>query len=244
LTRFWLFRLLSLVAALTLWLTVTGHTQESGISCDALEVGKGCQTARQSSRDGNEILASSAPNRPSVTYTNGKLTVAASNTSLAEVLRAISTQTGTVIDFPAGSAADRIVVREGPGTIRHVLTNLLNGSGFNYVILASPNAPDELTRVILATADQPANFSPQPANDQNNLTPDQPKTIRDPLLWTTPGRSSFLTSPKEDPSVPVLSKALDAGSLQPPTDPIPPDVLEQMMKDRAQQLREQIQQPQ
>jgi hypothetical protein len=223
---------------------VTGHTQESAISCNALDLGKGCQTARPSSPDGNETLASSAPNRPLVTYTDGKLTVTASNTSLAEVLRAISAQTGTVIDFPAGSAADRIVVREGPGTIRHVLTNLLNGSGFNYVILASPNAPDELTRVILAKADQPANFSPQPANDQNSLTSDQPRTIRDPLLWTPPSGSSFLTSPKEDPSAPVLPKALDSGSLQPPKDPISPDVLEQMMKDRARHLREQVQQPQ
>lgn len=223
---------------------MTGHTQESGISCNALDLGKGCQTARQSSPDANETVAPSAPNRPSVTYTNGKLTVTASNTSLAEVLRAISAQTGTVIDFPAGSAADRIVVREGPGTIRHVLTHLLNGSGFNYVILASPNAPDELTRVILATADQPANFSPQPANDQKSVTSDQPKTIRNPLLWTPPNSSSFLTMPKEDPSAPVLPKALDSGSLQPPTDPIPPEVLEQMMKDRARQLREQVQQPQ
>jgi hypothetical protein len=99
-------------------------------------------------------------------------------------------------------------------------------------------------RVILATADQSANFSPQPANDQNSLTSDQPKTVRDPLLWTPPSASSFLTSPKEDPSAPVLPKALDSGSLQPPTDPIPPDVLEQMMKDRARQLREQVQQPQ
>jgi hypothetical protein len=244
LTRSWPFRLFSLVAALPWWLIVTGHTQESGTSCNTLELGSGCQTARQSSPHGNETLAPSAPNRPSVTYTNGKLTVTASNTSLAEVLRAISAQTGTVIDFPAGSAADRIVVREGPGTIRHVLTNLLNGSGFNYVILASPNAPDELTRVILVTADRAANFSPQPANDQNSLISDQPKSAGDPLLWTPPSDSLFLTSPKEDPSAPVLPKALDSGSLQPPKDPIPPDVLEQMMKDRARQLREQIQQPQ
>lgn len=214
------------------------------MGCSVVELARGCQTARQSSSESIATLAPSAPNRPLVTYTNGKLTVTAWNTSLAEVLRAISAQTGIVMDFSAGSATDRIFVREGPGTIRHVLTNLLNGSGFNYVILASPNAPDELTRVILATADQPSNSSPQPASDQNSLDFEQPKTVRDPLLWRPPSSSSFLTSPKEDPSAPVVPKALDLESLQPPKDPIPPEVLEQMMKDRARQLREQAQPPQ
>jgi len=179
-----------------------------------------------------------------VTYTNGKLTVTAWNTSLAEVLRAISSQTGIVIDFSAGGAADRIFVHEGPGTTRQVLTNLLNGSGYNYVILALPSAPDELTRVVLAKADQTADPSPQPAGDENSLSSEQPKTIGDPLVWTPPSGSSLLTTPKGDFSVPVLPEALDGESLQPPSDPKPPDVLEQMMKDRTRQLHEQVQQPQ
>lgn len=235
------FRLFSIVAAFPWWLTVTGHTQASGVGCSTLELARGCQPASQSSSVGNETPVPAASNRPIVTYANGKLTVTAWNTSLADVLRAISAQTGTVIDFPAGSAADRIVVHEGPDTIRHVLANLLNGSGFNYVMLASPNAPDEVTRVSLAKAGQPANLS---ASDQKSLASDQPKTIRDPLLWTPPGNSSFLTAPQEDPSAPVSPTALDSAGVQPPKDPIPPDVLEQMMKDRARQLREQVQQPQ
>jgi hypothetical protein len=226
------------------WLTATGHTQESGIGCNVLGLSKGCQTARQSSPDGNQTRVPSTPNRPIVTYTNGKLTVTAWNSSLTEVLRAISAQTGIVIDFSAGGAADRIFVREGPGTTRHVLTNLLNGSGYNYVILAPPSAPDELTRVVLAKADQPADSSPQPASDENSLSSEQPKTIDGPLLWTAPSVSSFLTTPKEDPSAPVLPKALDGESLQPSSDPIPPNVLEQIMKDKDRQLREQVQQPQ
>ena len=214
------------------------------MGCSAVEFGRGCQTARQNSPKSIATLAPSAPSRPLVTYANGKLTVTAWNASLAEVLRAISAQTGIVMDFSAGSATDRIFVREGPGTTRHVLTSLLNGSGFNYVILASPNAPDELTRVILATPDQPANFSPQPASDQNSFASERPTTVRDPLLWRPPSGSSFLTSPKEDTSAPVVLKAPESESMQPPKDPIPPEVLQQMMKDRARQLREQAQPPQ
>jgi hypothetical protein len=244
LIRFWPFRLFSIVAALLWWLASAGHAQESGIGCSPLAIDRGCQTAPKSSPDGNETRLPLAPNRPIVTYANGKLTITAWNTSLAEVLRAISAKTGTVIDFPTGGAADLIVVREGPGTIRHVLENLLNGSGFNYVILASPNAPDELKRVILAKADLPASFSPEPASNPSKRTSDQPKTISDPLLWTPPSGSSLWSPPKDAPSAPVLPHQLDSGSLQPPKDPIPPDVLEKMMKDRARQLREQAQQPQ
>jgi hypothetical protein len=223
----------------------TGYTQEpAGAGCAARELGRGCQTALQTSSDGNATLASSAPNSPVVTYINGKLTVAALNTSLAEVLRAITARTGTVIDFPAGSAADRIAVQEGPDTIQHVLANLLNGSGFNYVILTSPNAPARLTRVVLAKSDQTAS-SPQPESNQISSTAEEPKTIDDPLLWAPPGGSSFLTSPKkEDPSAAVSPRTPDGESVVTPQDPIPPDVLEQMMKDRTRHLHEQAQPPQ
>ncbi len=240
--RSWPLRLLGVVAVLPWWLTATGHTQESGLGCNTLGRGRGCQTARQTSPDAKEAIVLSAPSRPIVTYTNGRLTVTAWNTSLAEVLRAISAQTGIVIDFSAGNAADHIFVREGPGTTRHVIANLLNGSGFNYVILALPGAPDELTRVVLAKADQPSNFSPPPASDGQGLAEDQP-TATDPLLWTPASDSSLLATP-EDPTSTVLPKAADGESLQPPKDPIAPEVLEQMMKDRARQLHEQVQQPQ
>jgi len=186
----------------------------------------------------------SVPSRPIVTYTKGKLTVTASNTSLAQVLRAISAQTGTVIDFPAGSAADRIVVREGPDTIGHVLANLLNGSGFNYVILASPNAPDQLMRVVLVKADQSASLSSQSASNQGSSTPEQPKTIGDPLLWAPDSDSLSWTPPEEDPSAAASTKMPDGESVVTPKDPILPDALEQMMKERTRQLREQAQPPQ
>ena len=82
------------------------------MGCTALGLDRGCQSSHQASSDGSATLVPSAPNRPIVTYTAGKLTVTARNTSLGEVLRAISAQTGIVIDFPAGGVADRIAVRE------------------------------------------------------------------------------------------------------------------------------------
>jgi hypothetical protein len=235
------YRLVSVVAALPLWLVATGHAQGSGAGCSGQVIDNGCEMARKSSPDGGEGRTPIAAAQPIVTYSNGKLTVVAWNATLAEVLHAISAQTGIAIDFPAGSAADRIVVREGPGTTRQVLTNLLNGSDFNYVILGSPDRPDELTRVVLAQAGQEADFSSQPANDQKSHSAEQTKTIHNPLLWTPPKGSSFWTPPKEDPAA-VPPRVIDSGNLEPPKEPIPPDVLEQMMKERTRELREQVQQ--
>jgi hypothetical protein len=251
LTRYWQYRLVGMVAALPWWLVAAGHTQAAGVGCSAQVIGGVCETApgamrdtmRKNSADGNETFVPTVAGQPLVTYTNGKLTVKASNTSLAEVLRAISAQTGIVIDFPTSSAGDRIYLREGPGTIRQVLANVMNGSGFNYVIMGSPDSPDKLTRVVLAKVGQTADFS-TPTSEQKSGSAEQAKTVHDTLLWTPPSDSEFWTPPKEDPAAQVAPPPVDSGSVVPPTEPLAPDVLEQMMKDRARQLREQPQQPQ
>jgi hypothetical protein len=244
LTRYWQYRLVGMVAALPWWFVAAGHTQESGVGCSAQAISGVCETAddamQKNSADSNETFVAPVATQPVVTYANGKLTVKAWNASLAEVLRAISAETGIVIDFPAGSAGDRIYLREGPGTIRQVLANLMNGSGFNYVIMGSPDSPDKLTRVVLAKVGQTADFSP-PAGERKSA---DAKTVRDPLLWTPPSDSGFWTPPKEDPAAQVSHRPVDSGNQVPPSEPLPPDVLEQMMKDRARQLREQSQEPQ
>jgi len=247
LTKYWQYRLVGIVAALPWWLVATGHTQESGVGCSAAAIGGVCETigegARKSSAEGNETFVPPVASQAVVTYTNGKLTVNAWNTSLGAVLRAISAQTGIVIDFPTGTAGDLIYLREGPGTIREVLANLLNGSGFNYVILGSPDSPDKLTRVVLAKAGQTEDISP-PASEQKSVSDDQAKTVGDPLLWTPPSDSGFWTPPKEDPAAQAVHRPVDSGSVVPPSEPLAPDVLEQMMKDRTRQLRGQAQEPQ
>jgi hypothetical protein len=243
LTRYWQYRLVSIVAALSWWSVAAGHAQESGVGCGAPVIGGSCEIAQESSADRNERLVPSIASQPVITYADGKLTVKASNASLAEVLRAISAQTGAVIDFPSSSAADRIYLREGPATIRQVLADLLNGSDFNYVIMGSLDSPDKLTRVVLVKVGQTADLSP-PASEQKNGSDEQANTVRAPLLWKPPSDSAFWTPPKEDPAAQVAHQPLDSGSVVPPSEPLAPDVLEQMMKDRTRQLRQQAQGPQ
>jgi hypothetical protein len=103
--------------------------------------------------------AASAPaarSAPKVTYVNGQLTISARDASLGDILRAVSTKTGAVIEFPSDRAQEHLSANAGPGPVREVLSSLLNGSRFNYVMLASPTNPNILQRMILTSSEEPA----------------------------------------------------------------------------------------
>lgn len=84
---------------------------------------------------------------PKVTYANNQLTIVAPNSTLADILRAVRKETGAEIDVPV--APERVVTTLGPGPARDVLSDLLNGSRFNYVLLGAPGNETVLTRVVL-----------------------------------------------------------------------------------------------
>ncbi len=85
---------------------------------------------------------------PKVNFANGLLTIVAENSTLGDVLRAVGTQTGAAIEMST-DATERVVAHLGPGPARDVITKLMNGSLFNYVILESAAQPDHIDRVIL-----------------------------------------------------------------------------------------------
>jgi hypothetical protein len=133
-------------------------------------------------------LDSMTPVAPQVTYENGKLTIIAPNSTLADVLRAVRKQTGAEIEIP--TATDRVVTRLGPGPVQEIMSELLNGSRFNYVLLGSPQNADVLRRVVLVPksgaaesavnqpmqpqqpyANQAANVTPQDATDTTDAEP-------------------------------------------------------------------------
>ena len=101
---------------------------------------------------------------PQVTYENNQLTIVASNSTLADVLRAVRKTTGADIDVPA--APERVVTHLGPGPARDVLADLLNGSRFNYVLLGAAGNDTALTRVVLVAKTEGATIPHQPAPPQ------------------------------------------------------------------------------
>ena len=93
--------------------------------------------------------ANSPPQPPQVTFQNGLLSIHAENSTLADVLTDIRRKTGTQIQVPPGASTQRVVVQEGPAPVRDVLVALLQGSGFDYIILGSPQDPAVVQRVLL-----------------------------------------------------------------------------------------------
>ena len=122
---------------------------------------------------------------PQVSYQGGQLTITARNSTLGDILKAVQAQTGAEIDLP-GTGSDRVVGSFGPGPARDVLTALLYGTHFNYVVLGSETDPQSLNRVMLfaktAAAAQPT--PAESASATNYVAPQPYQNMVRPL----PGR--------------------------------------------------------
>jgi hypothetical protein len=78
--------------------------------------------------------AANPPHRAQVLYANGQLEVRAENSSLNQILRTISQQTG--LKITGGVQEQRVFGDYGPASISNVLSTLLDGAGANVMILA------------------------------------------------------------------------------------------------------------
>src|SRR5208282_4725797 len=72
----------------------------------------------QKSDSTSPAATSQAASSPKVTYVNGQLTISAQDTSLGDVLRAVSVKTGAVIEFPSDRTGERMFANAGPGPVR------------------------------------------------------------------------------------------------------------------------------
>lgn len=129
-------------------------------------------------------------NPATVDFRQGLLSVHAQNSSLVAILDQISRQTGLVIE---GLSHDQRMYGEyGPGKIAATLSALLDGSGYNYVIIGS-DAGHSSTQLVLSTASVGAtsppaamsNPQPTPAVGEPSqpvadpTAPVQPKTVQE-----------------------------------------------------------------
>jgi hypothetical protein len=170
--------------------------------------------------DGTAVSA-----KPVVTYRDGQLTIDAENTTLATVLKLVAEKTGAVIDVPPGTGLEHIFEHTGPGQPNEVLTQLLNGSAFDFIIVNSPQRPQQPTEVLLSLR-QAETPGPVPA---------AAVPVNNAALWTPPQEA-----PTPAVNVPY---GLDS-SLQPPKEELSPEALGELMKEKARELREKFQQPQ
>lgn len=135
-------------------------------------------------------LADQPPTAATVTYNNGQLLVHAQNSTLLQILQAVTAQTGMQVQ---GSPGDhRIFGIYGPGRPRQVLSDLLAGFSFNYLLIGARTngVPQKLVLTGTATSMR------APAQPVHTVEP-APRTVPPPPQFTPrrynpyPGRGAF-----------------------------------------------------
>jgi hypothetical protein len=115
------------------------------------------------------------PVAATVVYDSRGLLITASNSSLAQILKDVSTDTGAKVE---GLGMDqRIFGTYGPGPAREVLSQLLDGSGYN-ILLVGDRGQGTPRRIVLSAQggnapQNAANNAPTPASNEDTDA-DQP----------------------------------------------------------------------
>jgi AMIN domain-containing protein len=127
-----------------------------------------------------------------VQFSHGLLEIHTHNAPLSEVLFQIQKQTGAEISMPPGAGEDPVVADLGPAAPSEVLSQLLNGSDLNFVVVGSESDPNALHSIILtaksagfpqyppADAQQPPASSSQPDDSQAGNVDVQPQVEPQP----------------------------------------------------------------
>ena len=117
------------------------------------------------------------PNPASVVWDANGLRINASNSSLQQILSEVSTETGTKVE---GMGADQRVYGDyGPGKARDVLSQLLQGSGYNVLLAGdigqgAPRAKSCSVRAKAALRSAPTGMN-RPQQDPDEDVPEQPE---------------------------------------------------------------------
>lgn len=98
---------------------------------------------------GADALEQTLPQPPEVVWDGKQLTIDAENSRLSDILLAVRVKTGASVDFPEGAASERVVVHLGPAAVREVLSSLLYGTDFDYVIQSADDDEDGLRSLVV-----------------------------------------------------------------------------------------------
>jgi hypothetical protein len=119
-----------------------------------------------------------------VEFRNGKLTIRANKATLAEVLYEVQRKTGADIPIPSDAQREQVVGSFGPASAREVMASLLNGSRFNFILVASDHDPSQLRSVVLTprgdAISQPTSYVP--AQPVAQVMPERPVPQTQPDL--------------------------------------------------------------
>jgi hypothetical protein len=139
---------------------------------------------------------------------DGKLRLVSDKANLAEVLNEIRAQLNADIAVPAGAEQEVVAVMLGPGTQREVISKLLEGSRYNFIIVGTDADANKVERVILSPKSTGGVIAASPSSDEEVAPVAQ--------MQSPPQRSMGAPPP---PPPPVTEDVQPQGDSEPP----PPD---------------------
>lgn len=141
---------------------------------------------------------------PAAVEWNGRvLSISATNSSLSQILSDVSTATGVKVEGTPGD--QRVYGSYGPAPARDVLNQLLDGSGYNVLMIGDQGEGAPRTLVLTVKTDSAAlnpggNVQPRPNSDEDAEEPEQPEQP-EPGMHRPPGmqpmQPGFNRSPQQ-----------------------------------------------
>jgi hypothetical protein len=177
-----------------------------------------------------QVESSAAPqSKLNVEFRDNLLRIDAENATLRDTLKAVSAHTGAEMQFPAGELQERVFVHLGPASPRDVVSQLLNGVPFNYVILSSTSEPAGITRLILSRT----------SVARESAVPETPAMAANGSTMPQVYGAAFGVDPDAPASEPLASQVPAAG-VHTDGPKLSGEYLDQMQKAQIQQEQQQF----
>jgi hypothetical protein len=178
------------------------------------------------------------PKHAQVTYAEGMLSISADNSSLNQILRQISSNTGMKIT--GGVADERVFGRYGPASPDQILTTLLDGTESNMVLVhGDGGAPAELILTSRHGGATPPNPNAAAFDDGSERRERPPIQAVQP---TPPESEPIRNNPVTPASTPAASTETPSANPSQPDSPngvkTPQQIYEQLQRMRQQQQQQ------
>ncbi len=131
------------------------------------------------------------PGQAAVTWDSQGLRIDATNSSLQQIMKDVSTATGTKVE--GMSTDERVFGAYGPGQARDVLSQLLQGAGYNVMMIGDQGhgAPRQILLSVRNTGDTQAAKNGGSANNSDDDAPDTDADEQPVPQPPMPGRPGF-----------------------------------------------------
>jgi len=160
------------------------------------------------------------PGQPVVTWDSHGLSIDAANCSLQQILKAVSVATGAKVEGMTGD--QRVFGEYGPGQARDVLSELLQGAGYN-VIMVGDLGQGTPRQILLSVRRAGKDTAEADANQANNNDDDSADNDAD----------------DQQPVQPVMRPGFPGGFPRTPQQML--EERQRMMQERQQQIQQQMQ---